>query len=215
MNYIEKLTLPNLPHDIADSLLEISRTLQHSESDRQWLSDYHEGKITVAGYAIPDVATAGGVNNTPMSDELVGALDAIYKKYFPNQTLYFVCNVMKNVVDSSSIFPPHCDRVRRTAINYVVDTGGDDVTTTFYEQVRLGDDFSKAANINYNDVTIAHREVLKEKTWYAFDTQRFHSVENITGSRFYLAILLGSNPGYSEFLQQYPELILKESPYGQ
>lgn len=62
----------------------------------------------------------------------------------------------------------HSDYARKTALNYVFETGGDNVSTEWYS----------------SDKTIKlHSEVIPERTWHSFDTETPHGISNIMSNK--------------------------------
>jgi hypothetical protein len=122
-----------------------------------------------------------------------------------------IVGVMKNTGPDHANHPPHIDSVRSLAINYYVDLGGDAVDTTFYDVVEQTDGQSK----NYPYKQVQDRKIgsvnFQKGCWYAYDVCRCHSVENITGTRNFISIVI-NDPCYrvQAFAQDYPELIRKQ-----
>jgi hypothetical protein len=109
---------------------------------------------------------------------------------------------------ANSMTPPHCDRVRRTAINYLLRSGGDNVVTTIYNESRKNHDLSAGENLNYDQVTVSSQTIIPKKTWHTFNPQRFHSVENIVDRRYYFSLFLNYNLSFEDFLKDYQSLVI-------
>lgn len=69
--------------------------------------------------------------NIPVFDILKGISDQIKKDY--NLSSKFTLLVLKPQI-TPSFFPPHNDGARNLGINYVLNTGGDNVITRFYNK---------------------------------------------------------------------------------
>lgn len=136
-------------------------------------------------------------------------INEVYSSYFQQPVIGIVGN-LSNIGDSEPAqAPPHCDRFRKTAINYIMQTGGDNVYTCFYKKLRNNDNLSEAANSLYSEVTLDDKIKLPAKTWHAYNVQQYHSVEGITDTRLIFSLLLDSNPSLDDIEIQYPELLLK------
>jgi hypothetical protein len=86
----------------------------------------------------------------------------------------------------------HTDRVRRVAINYIIDTGGENVRTSWYRErgQSLHRDYKGAGEmvagrkqINYSDLELVESVVFEPMSWYMIQTDVIHDVQNITANR--------------------------------
>ncbi len=80
--------------------------------------------------------------------------------------LQSVCNFQVNAVYLilNSNAPIHRDpRTRPQAYNYIINAGGDNVTTTVY----------------CDNYTVLKSLVIPERTWYCLDTERLHGIHGI------------------------------------
>jgi hypothetical protein len=84
---------------------------------------------------------------------------------------------------------PHCD-FRNYAINYIIDSGGDFVTTVFYhrpsEPLQRGYSAYKATEA---ELSVYQEHIIAVNRWHLINTHVLHSVKNITRPR--QAITLG------------------------
>ena len=201
IKYIMKfafLHLPPLPTDLKNQIVEISNGVETRQEINPWLQNFHG--------AIPVASQEYGNQRTQMPTDIVLKIISLYQKYLPEDFLPILA-VTDNVSTVPSHTPPHCDKTRQTAINYLLTTGGERVTTTIYQQTRQSDDLNLADHLRYQQVTVEQQHVLPIDRWHAFDVQTFHSVENITGRRCILSLVLKSNPDFQEFVNRYPTLI--------
>ena len=193
------LNLPQVPDKIYNKLVEICYSTVLNEQSRLWTHDFHRGELVVAGHE-------GGI--VVPDDLLVKDLDLLYKDYFPGQELLFTTSRTSNVVGQKSILPPHCDRKRKLAINYVLKTGGSQVSTCFYKERRSTPTLDAAENRYYKDLTFDFLEVIPEKIWHCYDVQTFHSVNDVETDRFLFSIILRTtNPSIEEFSLKYKNLM--------
>jgi hypothetical protein len=97
-----------------------------------------------------------------------------------------------------NIFFPHVDLMRQTAYNYVIDTGGDNVETVFYEPkpefAHL--EITPRTCIPYDRIQKVNSVICQQNEWYKLDVTNIHSVENIdnTKRRLNLSLSLFSMP---------------------
>jgi hypothetical protein len=100
--------------------------------------------------------------------------------------------------------PPHTDKMRRTAVNYYFELGGEDPELVFYTKHGNKDihvtDLEKYENL---DVQSVHK--LQCHSWFAFNGKQFHSVENITDKR--LCITLSFKEDLAEFYELNAHLL--------
>lgn len=135
-----------------------------------------------------------------------------YAKVF-NRPVGGLIGVMRNNGKTQyAVQPPHIDRGRALAINYYVELGGDNITTTFYDCV---EDSSPTESKNFTYSEINNKKlgsvIFSNRHWYAFDVCRCHSIENIQTTRYFFSIYFKDYPPHlyrlSNFQQEYPLLI--------
>ena len=193
------LNLPQIPDKIYNKLVEICYSTVLSEQSRLWVHDFHRGELVVAGHEYGTIL---------LDDSLAEDLNSIYKDFFPDEELFFVTGRISNVVGQKSMSPPHCDRKRKLAINYLLKTGGQQVSTCFYNERRSTPTLEAAENRYYKDLTVDFQEIIPEKTWHCYDVQTFHSVNDIETDRFLFSIILRTtNPSIEEFSLKYKNLM--------
>jgi hypothetical protein len=105
-------------------------------------------------------------------------------------------------------FPPHLDEYRKLSLNYIVETGGNNVQTSFYDLERPKDDKEfKSKNIPYEDLIKTQKYVLLKNKWNLSNTQVCHSVENLDNLRIILFVVFDDNTDYETFTKDYTELL--------
>lgn len=67
----------------------------------------------------------------------------------------------------------HKDQGRVETYNFILDTGGDNVTTVIYDE---------------DKTTILHEEVIKPMVWHRLRVDKYHNVLNITRPRFMMMV---------------------------
>lgn len=104
----------------------------------------------------------------------------------------------------SELFP-HVDLRRKIGINYLLEPGGDNVTTTMFTE-------EADANTSVNDLRKRESlEVLESfcippNTWYGLNGMRYHSVENVTKNRVVFTLSI-SDIEHETFVNKYQHLI--------
>lgn len=87
-----------------------------------------------------------------------------------------------------SHYPPHADRARSAAINFIIWTGGENVTTTAYD--RYGSYETREGALHWYDPELVQTGQRRWEAgeWYALDAVQYHSVENIENVRLMFAL---------------------------
>lgn len=99
----------------------------------------------------------------------------------------------------SAIYPPclgpHMDQYRLYTLQYVIDVGGPEVDTVFYD---VANDHVKMEYrykfTKYADLEPIESYRARNDTWWLIDGRNIHSVENITTCRIALQLSLQRNP---------------------
>jgi hypothetical protein len=116
--------------------------------------------------------------------------------------------VLRNKQNIPADFPPHLDEYRKLSLNYIVETGGNNVQTSFYDLERPKDDNEfKSKNIPYEDLNKTQKYVLPKNKWNLSNTQVCHSVENLDDLRIILFVVFDDNTDYETFTKDYTELL--------
>jgi hypothetical protein len=197
---VEFLKLPDIPKDLVGKLTEASKKLPLSDSSYKWMTEYHENSVQVVYQTHKSLSSIG-------ESGLQTQLEDLYFPYF-KQDFTILLGIIKNSNNSGyASCPPHCDSVRMSAINYVVQSGGSNVITKFYKKVRQGSIFFDSENIKYGDAEVHSEIKIPEHKWHCFNPHIYHSVENVETSRILLSLFLDDNPFYSDFKHKYLNLI--------
>lgn len=195
------LSLPNLPNSIEEELINICKEITiNPERYERYKSNYSTDiNIATQEYNTERVGTI------PM--HITYEIQKTYGKYFYGGIIG-ILGKTSTPNKELSFLPPHCDTQRRVAINYLLDTGGTNVTTTIYNEKRKNLNLISLETLNYNEVTPKTIEVIPPKKWHAFNAQRYHSVENIESERYYFSLVLFLNPKFKKFKKKYKNLIV-------
>jgi hypothetical protein len=116
-----------------------------------WLKDFHA--------LVPVASQEYGNARTQLPVEIVQKIVSFYKSYLQEDFLPILA-VTDNVLGIPSCTPPHCDKYRKTAINYLLAQGGDSVTTSFYKQTRQSSSLDQAEHLCYQNLDVETQHVL-------------------------------------------------------
>jgi hypothetical protein len=189
------LSLPSLPADLITRIRLFSNTLAIDNSNREWLNKFHNNTVSVVNHEY--VAC----------EEIAEDVNKLYGAFF-NERIIPIVGIQRNVTNILSCTPPHYDSVRVTAINFVIDPGGDNVRTCFYDATRTDQNLDKAQNFFYNQNKLVESCLLEQGKWYLFNPQQCHSVENIETTRIFLGLLLSeSKLDFDSFKIRFKHLI--------
>lgn len=102
------------------------------------------------------------------------------------------CSSLAVSKGNSSIHGPHIDYNRHYILYYSIDTGGDNVQTSFWQRPNCPIEFDKpdwpGVAQDYPDLTHVESVVLKSNQWYLLNGWIYHSVEKMTGDRLSLQV---------------------------
>lgn len=200
INEILYLDLPLLPVDLETNLIKIANEIPADLQGKEWIEEYH-------GWTIKAASHVYGRSNTFLNHEMTAEIQQLYSGYFGEELIGIVGNLTNTYASGVVNVPPHCDRHRLVSINYILQSGGDDVLTCFYKEGRTGKDYTEAENKQYNEVTLDYKICIPERTWHSYNVQNYHSVENIKGTRLIFSLVLTSNPSFETFRKKYRDLI--------
>lgn len=126
---------------------------------------------------------------------------------FFGEHLHPVVGVMRNTGVGAAEIPPHFDRFRKLAVNYVLRSGGK-ATTDFYDFERGdGEDISQGLHLSYDGLAFVDGSIIPEKRWHVVNVQQAHAVHNIESTRVTLGFVLGSNPDFISFTDTHKDLL--------
>jgi|TARA_R100000030_G_scaffold77306_1_gene60184 hypothetical protein len=108
----------------------------------------------------------GGETKNYTIHECQDELREYLKELFPECEKFRYQTLIKGV-------PVHKDRGRTTAINYIIETGGNNVQTIWYEE-----DYT----------TPTHNVILPKKKWHELQVDLYHTVANIEERRFAITV---------------------------
>ena len=78
---------------------------------------------------------------------------------------------------------PHTDTTRDYTLIYLVDLGGENVKTVFYQEQDQPLYRPRHCHPDYDGLVVLHEVELELRTWYLLNSRIVHSVEGISGVR--------------------------------
>lgn len=195
-----QLNLPALPNSVVNEVLEYSKN-KIAELETVSKSSYARNAGYFGLYDNENIVgrhlTRRDFKSKELEDWLSTHLPIVaYEELF----------LMKNKRDIPAIFPPHTDRDRNLAINYVFAEGGDNVITSTFKGPKF-DDISVSRYYHEDNLEIDSATVIPLNTWYVFDAQQPHSVKNIESTRIVLVSRSKDNMLLEDFVTRYPHLL--------
>ena len=189
----EYLNYPSIPLDLKNHILELAFK-NSSHSIERFKNFYVDGKIESAvdekystvelglGIPVKEAETLPGICVMTMfqSDEVTSW-------------------VRKNIIDSfsavhiqsfdqGSLFFPHVDLIRKTAINYLIESG--DADTIFFEPIEEFKNLvpKPSTYIPHSRIKEIKKIKIDEGKWHQLDVSKIHNVENIKSRRLAITI---------------------------
>lgn len=188
----------NLPNPSPELLVAVQETVASDIPNYVPGYEYLLPNVADGIYFYSKISELGKEQYQPLFDEEIFVMGMILRPYpWENGNTNYV----------SSCYRPHCDGGRIIGFNYILDCGGDNVTTTMY--TKFNDNKEEMGHVlNYDEVTPIRSYHLDKNTWYCLDAARYHSVENIEHDRLLLTIS-STTLSFSEFIIKYSHLIDK------
>jgi len=203
MSNVIEINLPTPSVDLISTVKQFADSFVCDPDKKRWLDEFHHNKINSV------------LHHFDSPDFLTQLIRQEYQEFFPHHVIGGMMGIMKNAKDIPACLPPHCDRSRAVGLNYFIDLGGNSVKTVFYDRVEKI--VGVGINIPYDEIVPVEEHQFKQ-SWYCYNVNRCHSVENIESTRLFIAIRLvrpeldsGMDFEYSmdHFKQDYPELYNK------
>jgi len=209
--YILQLDLPPPPRELIKHIYDMEKMLEEmypngepdTEASAVWNENFNKGQRKIIWFQYSTKLT----EYTKAQNQIV---DDVYSPYFKSKCRGMFALMKNRYPGSVSHTPIHTDRGRNMAINWILETGGDDVTTTFYNKERKSHltYHKRATNYRIDQVKKEYAACLPKETWMAFNVQKVHSVENISTTRKMFSIIVEDNPNWYEFPTRYPNIII-------
>jgi hypothetical protein len=122
-------------------------------------------------------------------------------QHIPNLNLQLVTGQMQESKENMpSTHIVHSDIGREFALNYIIDTGGDAITSWYRENSKpmtrtkiQGGRQADSGFVDYNNLELLESAVLEKNKWYLIATNVLHDVDNIVGARKSISIGIYKN----------------------
>lgn len=209
--YILKLDLPKPPKELVDHIYKMEKMLEEmypngeptTESNAVWNENFNHGQRKIIWFQY-------STKLTEYSQEQNQMIDDIYGPYFKSKCRGMFALMKNRYPGSVSHTPIHTDRGRNIAVNWILETGGTEVMTTFYNKERRQHPVyhKRATNYRIDQVEQEYSVKLPKETWIAFNVQKVHSVENISTTRKMFSIIIEDNPSWYDFPTKYSNIII-------
>ena len=200
------LNIPNIPTEINLEICKFAEQKAVADSSRIFFENEHQDTVRSAS-----IFYGRENEGTFMPSWAQENLTNLYKNYFNQEIEIIIGKFVNSYADGMPVEnPPHCDRYRFTAINYILESGGPNVTNCFYKNKRKIFDSALNEQELEKNLDLDFEICLSKHKWLAFDVQKYHSVKNIIGTRLVLSILLKNNTDFETFKQQYSHLLTTE-----
>lgn len=186
----------NLPGPSSDLLAALSSTIDQELPNYTPGYNYLRPNVADGAYFGKDVIDVGKKEYQHLFDEDINIFAMMIRPepWVVTSTDYI-----------TSYYRPHSDAHRKLGLNYILESGGEHVTTTMYTKVDNSD--SQLASVcDYEDVTPLRSYKLQENVWYGLEANRYHSVDNIQTPRLLLTISF-AELSYTDFIIKYSHLI--------
>jgi hypothetical protein len=183
--FYKKLNFPPIPEHIINSL-------ESSLIDNTVVGDIGYGEkhiknnkqLVACGYSM------GNIVNSELTSWLEENIPDISSRF---NILYQTQCSLDNIPSTHIV---HTDRLRLTALNYIIDTGGSDVLTSWYKEEgknlhrlqKTPGSQSDSGAVDYKNLQLLESVILEKNHWYIIDTRILHDVDNITSTRKSISI---------------------------
>ena len=110
-----------------------------------------------------------------IDDKIYECLKLILPISFDKEDVFIMAS------SNGDIVPPHIDDFRKSGINYIIESGGENVTTNHYKPQKEYEHLVSYPRTIFllDKLDLIHSEVIKEKSWFKLNTKTIHSVQNI------------------------------------
>lgn len=183
--FYKKLDFPPIPKNIIDDI-ESSLTNGISVEDIGYgrVHIKNDKKLNACGYSMADV----------INEDLKSWLEENIPDIETRFNILYQTQSSKNNLPSTHIV--HTDRERLTALNYIIDEGGDHVITSWYQEAnknlfrekKESGSQSDSGSVDYKDLKLLKSVRLEKNHWYIINTRILHDVDNIEHVRKSLSI---------------------------
>jgi hypothetical protein len=196
MLHINYLSFPPLPDALEQEILDIA---QQAET-------FHSNDIHVSTSS-EMLEVIGQIDYNP--DTNLGYHYSTAKQHFPSMSNYHFLEVSDNirkwvseninpeftahiqVIDQGTVIPPHIDEVRSKAVNYIIKSGGNSVTSFYYVKGEYQNlTATPQTSIPYERLSVMESVLIEPKRWHSLDVTQIHGVTNMDPAQKRIALTL-------------------------
>jgi hypothetical protein len=196
MRHINYPSLPPLPKALEQEILDIAKQTETFQINNIHV-DTSKELLSIIGCIDYDPNTNLGYHHSEA------------KKYFPTMSNYYFLDVSNTirtwvhenidpkynahiqVISNGTLVPPHVDEVRSSAINYLIETGGDGITSFYcvnsaYTNLTI----TPQTSIPYERLTVIENTIIESNTWHRLDVTQIHGVTSMDSTQKRIALTL-------------------------
>jgi hypothetical protein len=179
--YCHYFSIPKLPDHLTELALSIANQLESAEIEFNKYDKLIDTDGTIIGgskyqrYNVPEEIYEWAKNNI-----------------LPNLKNDFKIGiqVFKMIDNETTSYAIHTDGARgEHVLNYIIDTGGNQVHTSWYQE--NGCDLYREPGLlrnNFQDMVLKHTLLLEQHTWSMINSRILHTVNNLTRARISLSL---------------------------
>jgi hypothetical protein len=176
MNLYKKIDLPPIPAHLLKFNLLWSKTVQDIGYGHKHIKNNRELIPCQYIYGFPD--------NKELIEWLITNIPECCKSMI-------LAQIQESTTTLESTHIVHSDIERKSALNYIIDTGGENVVTSWYKEKEKnlyrnkisGGMQSDSGFINYQNLEILDSTKFEKNAWYALDVEVLHDVDYIVDFR--------------------------------
>ena len=177
MKFIELLNLPPPSISLQQQSVDLVSNWKYNKSAIDNIQNLVFGSDAI------NIVLAGQITD----DTITQLVQDQYQQYF-DVKLGATLSFFKNERSYPGCLPPHIHSVRTLALNFYIVTGGNSVATTLFKFKHMQPNSKFFDYYHYDDLEFQDHVICNNPTWYAFESSKPHSVENIESTRILLAI---------------------------
>jgi hypothetical protein len=178
--------LPQIPQELLDQVYSVATSAQKDITLNPTIPEFSKRVITKDGKQFPSTYTRR-FNLTPEVQNWIR--ENIVETWTE-------CSISRTLSDVSSCHAPHTDKTRNCILMYVLEPGGEDCFTAWYQE--KGHPIERPGRLLYtvNDfdkLVYVDKVKLPVKQWAIINTEIIHGVENITQDRLVIHVGLDTD----------------------
>ena len=186
MKYYRQVDLPPIPDELLRFRSSIDPSQTINVNDIGYGYDHKKGNRSLISCRY---VLAGIKDYKPLMDWLNQNIPCLHP------SLIVLAQTQTSEGNMPSTHIVHSDMGREFALNYMIDTGGDAITSWYQEngkqlhrtKIQRGQQ-SDSGFVDYNNLELLESVVLEKNKWYLISTNVLHDVDNIIGARKSISI---------------------------